>query len=379
MLFKKDTIDIKECTQRVVFIEDENEQKAVILKYHEGKTCHRGIKETMTKIKRNYFWHNMQESISAVINSCEPCRKMKYDRNPIKPMLQLTQTQDAPFQEIFIDLFSIEGKYYLTLVDAFSKLGQAIEISNRSTPEVVRALIKYFSFYSVPRKLTSDPGSEFNNEFMRELTAMYKIELHITTPNNPNSTGIVERFHSTIIEIYRLAKYEHKFTDAASVMTYSLVAYNHTIHSATGLTPFEVVFGHTDSNDAFNANFQKTYMQSLLKDHAKRTKRLYEYISDKLHKYEEKVRKRKGGEQEVELEADKAIFTKVVNTRRSKDKPPYHKATISGEISRNVVPITVRERKTKAPIKNVKRPPQVVLGHLGDDNEGQPTSSTSKG
>lgn len=71
---------------------------------------------------------------------------------------------------------------------------------------------------------------------MKETLTFYKIDLHIGTPNNPNSMGIVERFHSTITEIYRIAKYQHKITDAASVMTYSIMAYNNTIHSATNLT-----------------------------------------------------------------------------------------------------------------------------------------------
>lgn len=71
--------------------------------------------------------------------------------------------------------------------------------------------------------------------------------------------GVVERFHSTITEIYRIAKYERKITDAASVMVYAVMSYNHTIHSATGLTPFEVVFGHTESNSAFNVEFNKQF------------------------------------------------------------------------------------------------------------------------
>ncbi|CAK1587193.1 unnamed protein product [Parnassius mnemosyne] len=282
-------VEFIECTERVIYVEDEKEQKEIILQHHEGKTCHRGIKETMSRIKRNYYWQNMQETIAAVLNVCDACRKMKYERKPIKPLLQLTQTQNAPFQEVFMDLFSIESVYYLTLVDAFSKLGQAIEIPNRSAPEIVRALIKYFSIYGTPKKITSDPGSEFNNDLIKELMTMYNILLHITTPNNPNSTGIIERFHSTIIEIYRLAKYERKCTDAATVMSYSIMAYNHTIHSTTGLTPFEIVFGHTDSNSTFTANFEKCYTQQLLKDHAKRTRYLYNYISDKILEKKEKV------------------------------------------------------------------------------------------
>lgn len=83
---------------------------------------------------------------------------MKYDRKPIKPHIQLTLTPDLPFQETFMDLSFIEGKYYLTIVDAFSKLGQAINIPNRSTPEVVKALIQYFSMYGLPRKTNCDSG-----------------------------------------------------------------------------------------------------------------------------------------------------------------------------------------------------------------------------
>lgn len=377
-LFKKGMVEFVECTERVVFVEDEKEQKDIIIQHHEGKTCHRGIKETMSRIRRNYFWNNMQETISAVINNCEACQKTKYDRKPIKPFLQLTQTQNAPFQEIFIDLFAIESVYYLTLVDAFSKLGQAIEISNRSTPEVIRALIKYFSMYGTPKKISCDPGSEFNNELMKELMLMYNIQLHISTPNNPNSTGIVERFHSTIIEIYRLAKYERKCTDAASVMTYSIMAYNHTIHTTTGLTPFEVVFGHTDSNTVLNANFEKLYTQQLLKDHAKRTKRLYTYISDKMIETKQKIRNSKGGEISKKFEIGDVIYAKEVNTRLSKDKPRYRKATVSGDVEHNVVPVKIGPRLTKVPLKNIKRPPQVVPPAMGSsaNNMGP---STSKG
>lgn len=149
-----------------------------------------------------------------------------------------------PFQEVFMDLLYIENNYYLTLVDAFSKIGQAIHIPNRNTPEVVNALIQYFSMYGKPTKISSDSGAEFKNDLIMELLALYKIEQHIGTPNNPSSMAIVERFHSTIIEVYRLAKNDHNQLPATAVMTYAIMAYNNSIHSATDHTPFEVAFGH---------------------------------------------------------------------------------------------------------------------------------------
>lgn len=371
----KDGINLYECTERVIYVEDEGEQRDIVLKYHEGKTCHRGIKETLVRLRRNYYWDKMQETVTAIINSCEACRKMKYDRRPLKPVLQLTQTQNAPFQEIFIDLFSIEGKIYLTLIDAFSKLGQAIEISNKSTPEVVRALMKYFSYYGIPKKISSDPGTEFNNELMKEFLSLHKVELHIGTPNNPNSMGLIERFHSTLIEIYRLANYEKRCTDAASVMMYSVMAYNHTIHSVTELTPFEVVFGHTDTNSPYSIELEKQYFQKIIKDHAKRLKVIYKHLADKMLAIKERHRERKGGEV-VRFNEGETIFAKDVNKRKSKDKPRYVKAKVIGPVKRNVLPIQIGERVSKTPIKNVKRPPQVVWRPIGSDALAGPSSAT---
>lgn len=376
-LFRKGTVQLYECTERVVNVTDEKEQEAIVLTYHQGKTCHRGIKETIIHLKRHYFWNNMEQTVSSIINACDTCKRMKYDRRPFKPLLQLTQTQNRPFEELFIDLFSIEGKYYLTIIDAFSKLAQAIEIADRSTPEVVRALIKYFSFYGVPTKISSDPGSEFNNKLLKELLTFYKVDIHIGTPNNPNSMGLIERFHSTILEIYRLAKYEHKLTDAASVMMYAVMAYNQTIHSVTGLTPFEVVFGHTESNSQFHANFDQQYTQQLVREHAKRTHYLYEYLTNRMLLRKEKTQQGRTGDTSFDLHEGDTIFIKGVNTRRGKDKPRYQKAKVKGEVERNVVPIETNSRSTKVPVKDIRRPPQV---HPATDPGGiDPGPSTSKG
>lgn len=380
-LYKKGTQNLIECTERVVNLTgEEQDQRDVILRYHEGKTCHRGIRETLAKVKRHYWWASMKETISAIINACEQCRKMKYDRKPIKPHIQLTQTPDLPFQEAFMDLLFIEGKYYLTVVDAFSKLGQAINIPNRSTPEVVRALIQYFSMYGLPRKINCDSGVEFNNELIKELLNLYKIELHIGTPNNPNSMGIVERFHSTINEMYRLAKYDRSELDAASVMTYAIMGYNNSIHSSTNFTPFEVAFGHSDIGNVFDIDRDRNLYQKLLQDHRKRLTILYEYISDKIKDDKVRVREKKGGEEPPQINVGDKVFMKNTRTRKAKDLPRYEKATVIDKSSRNIVPVQLNKRKTRVAIKNVKRPPQMVrYGIAGPSGTSQQPTTSENG
>lgn len=50
LLFKKECVQFRECTKRVTFIEDENDHREIVKKHHEGKTRHRGIRETLAHI-----------------------------------------------------------------------------------------------------------------------------------------------------------------------------------------------------------------------------------------------------------------------------------------------------------------------------------------
>lgn len=162
-------------------------------------------------------------------------------------------------------------------------------------------------------------------------------------------------------------------------MTYAIMAYNHTIHSATGLTPFEVTFGHTDSGKIFDINVEKSYTQQLVSDHAKRTKYLYKHLAERMLQNKEKTRERKGGEPPLDLTNEGTIYVKDVNTRKSKDKPRYHKATVQGKTKKNIVPVKIGHRKTNVHLKNVKRPPQVVEDHRDPEPvDHDPGPSTSK-
>lgn len=190
--------------------------------------------------------------------------------------------------------------------------------------------------------------------------------------------AVVERFHSTINEIYRLAKYEKCDSDAASVMTYAIMAYNNSIHSATNFTPFEIVFGNTDANNVFDFERERNLMQKLLQDHRKRLKVLYEYVADKLKEDKVKVRDKRGGEEPPEIKEGDEIFMKNTRTRKAKDLPRFEKAKVIGKPDRNIIPVELKKRKTRVAIKNIKRPPQVKPSTSGTNQlEQQPGPSKS--
>ena len=54
-------------------VESLEEQREILMNYHEGKTNHRGILETYQKLKEKYYWSNIYNDIQKYINHCDIC------------------------------------------------------------------------------------------------------------------------------------------------------------------------------------------------------------------------------------------------------------------------------------------------------------------
>lgn len=67
------------------------------------------------------------------------------------------------------------------------------------------------------------------------------IETYTTATGRSEMNGTVERFHSTILEIYRITKAENPTMTLHDLLILSVNKYNNTIHSATKHTPQEII------------------------------------------------------------------------------------------------------------------------------------------
>lgn len=187
-------------------VKEKDDQIMLIRNHHEGKRNHRGIQKTLEHLKRNYFWLSMKKDITNYINNCEICQKAKYARSkPYFPFVE-NETLNKPFQIIHMDIFKFDGQDYLTILDKFSKLSQALPVRAKTSIEICNTLLQYFTFYGKPVQITSDNGSEFNNETVKELLKIHNIKIHFTTPIHHEGNAPVERFHLTLIEHLRILR-----------------------------------------------------------------------------------------------------------------------------------------------------------------------------
>ncbi|XP_063879416.1 uncharacterized protein LOC135110719 [Scylla paramamosain] len=81
---------------------------------------------------------------------------------------------------------------------------EAIPLRSINSKNIVRELVKFFSWVGIPKVLQSDQGSNFTSRAFKEILRGLKIEQRLSSAYHPQSQGCVERFHQTLKNTLRM-------------------------------------------------------------------------------------------------------------------------------------------------------------------------------
>lgn len=341
-------------------VQNTEDQHLTIRNYHEGKSNHRGITETLQKLSSKHYFPNMQKSIQEYINNCETCKLVKYDRNPLKLKYNITPTPSKPFKIIHIDILKYEHYKFLTIIDAFSKYAQAYPVSTLTAVEIMTNLLKYFSHHSTPGLIISDNGSEFDNGLIQDFLKLHKIDIHFCSPHHPASNGLIERFHSTLLEHVKLLNNRKEFKDDSieHKVLYGIIAYNNTLHSSTKLTPFDIL--NFDMQQILDIDLEQQIVNNYVESHKEKLEILYKEINTKLLEHKEKTINKLNTNREDIPNLPETVFVK--SNFRSKQRNRYKKEKVLSQdkemkIIKPAIPKSKTGRKFhKLHMENIKRP-----------------------
>ena len=100
----------------------------------------------------------------------------------------------------------------------------------------------YISIFGAPARLLSDRGTSFTSSIIQELCEILGIQQLRTMPYHPQTNGLVERLHQTIMHmIGKLG--EDKKANWPSHLAEIAHAYNATQSAFTGYSPHYLMFG----------------------------------------------------------------------------------------------------------------------------------------
>lgn len=349
-------------------------QQDILRHYHEGKTNHRGINECYSSLSRKYYWPKMKEHVTKFINECTICGQAKYDRNPIRQQFNIVPPASKPFEIIHIDLFTVQSEKYVTIIDVFSKYGQAYHLRDGTALSVIQALFQYSTHHGFPLTIISDQGTEFTNQMFAEFTRVHKINHHKTLANAPNDNGNIERFHSTLLEHLRLLRLQNKDEAIVNLMPYAIIAYNSSVHSFTKCRPYDLINGHLDPRDPTDIDITGHLMQQYIHSHREQMKTVYNLINDSSLANRTSITERhnKTREPEQQYQPQQQVFISNPLANRQKIAPRYTQDTVLADL-----PIHIYTSKKRGPIakSRLKRVP-ISAKLLQDNADSNPEPGT---
>ena len=135
------------------------------------------------------------------------------------------------------------NRYLLVVQDYFTKWVEAIALPDQTAVrKFTNELTKIFCTYGLPEILHSDQGRNFESTILAETLSVFGIKKSQTTAYHPQGDGMVERFNRSLLQF--LQAYVDRENDWEN--------YRCAIHSSTGYSPFQLMYGRTPSSSLFS-------------------------------------------------------------------------------------------------------------------------------
>ncbi len=210
-------------------------QRTVLQELHEG---HIGVVK-MKSLARSYiWWPGLDKEIEQCAKSCVGCGQ--HQHNPSKAPLHPWIWPSKPWQRIHIDFAGpFQNAMYLVVVDAHSKWPEVKIMSTTTSDNTITELREIFSRNGIPDQIVSDNGPQFRSTEFQDFTRSNGIKHIFSSPYQPSTNGLAERFVQTLKQSLRAAQSGNLHHKLANF----LLAYRNTPHQTTKMSPAAMLNG----------------------------------------------------------------------------------------------------------------------------------------
>ena len=95
----------------------------------------------------------------------------------------------------------------------------------------------------IPDTLHSDQGQNFESLILQQTLDTFGVNKSQTSAYHPQGDGMVERLNRSLLQLLRTYVNIDKEADWERYLPLALYAYRTAVHSTTGVSPFELMFG----------------------------------------------------------------------------------------------------------------------------------------
>ncbi|QRW16907.1 Retrotransposable element Tf2 protein [Rhizoctonia solani] len=234
---------------KLVVPDNEPLKEKLLREFHDSPLAgHPGQQRTLELLGQNYWWPGMKSLAKEWVKCCPTCQA-NCCPHALVIALKPLEVPPFPFHTIsynFITGFpKLQGfDAILVVIDSFSKFGHFIPTSKKVTAKGLADLFvnNVWKLHGLPVNMVLDRGTTFMGKFLRALYQRLGINPAFSLAYHPELDGQTEQVNQ-FIEFYLRLYVAANHSDWATWLPLAEYAYNNAKHSATGKTPFELVFG----------------------------------------------------------------------------------------------------------------------------------------
>ena len=226
-----------EASQLVVPI---RERRDLIRRFHDSLFAgHLGVTRTVFRLQNRVYWPGIRRNVRTYIAFCTIClaRKSPCPRRAPMGHVEVGHRWDRVAMDLLdMSVTTTRGNIYvLVMVDCFSRWTEACPLLDKTVSQIVCR-------FGMPIVMHSDQGREFENRIMQELCILCGSHQTRTTPYQPQSDGLVERFNRTLLMMLAMFASKNR-EDWDDLLPAVMMAYRSSVHKSTGFSPYRLVFG----------------------------------------------------------------------------------------------------------------------------------------
>ena len=178
-----------------------NLRKEILQKLHKA---HLGIDKCKMRAKDTVYWPGLNSQLTDMISQCSVCLEHK-KAQPKEPML-LSEQPSRPWQKLGSDLFELEGKQYILLVDYHSKFTEFTQLKSTTSEAVITWFKHQFARYGIPDMCITDGGPQYSSRAFKDFADTYGFTHIMSSPYYSQGNALAERQIQTLKAMLKKCK-----------------------------------------------------------------------------------------------------------------------------------------------------------------------------
>ena len=208
-----------------------------------------GFRKTLNRITENFTWSTSTRDTRNFVSKCLDCQLVKYETAKPRGLLCPLPVPSQPWEDLSMDFIVGLPAYHgntciLVIVDRFSKGVHLGMLPSHHTAQMVAQSFMEMvgKLHGMPRSIITDRDPLFLSKFWQSLFSLSGTKLRMSSAYHPQMDGQTE-VANRVVEQYLRAFVHRKPSSWGRLLLWAEWSYNTSVHSSTGMTPFEVTFG----------------------------------------------------------------------------------------------------------------------------------------